>query len=409
VALGAAFPWLYFLALRPWHRRWGATDEEVRLALPGDERVPAPGYQHTRAVTVHAPAERVWPWLAQLGQGRGGFYSYDRLENLAGCDVHSAESVHPDWQLHAGDTLRVMPGYGPRVVAAGPAPEGPGYALVIEGWGTYAVRQVDARTSRLLARARQPRGLGVLGYLLAIEIPHFVMERAMLLGIKARAEQAERAARPRTLLDAVLPAYDFRGRAAAAIDAPPAAIFRALREVTLADMPLAHALGTVRYLPGLLTSPLRRRPADATRSFFDVAGSLALAEAPDEELVVGSIGRLHDLKDQQFVALDDPAAFARFATPGYEKPAMSFRVDPAGAEGPRRLVCEHRTQALGPAARWRFALYWWLLIKWGSTLMLRLLFAAVKRRAERSASPSSPSGRSVPVRWPAGLTKCFVA
>src|SRR5262249_61017762 len=112
-ALGAALPWVCLFVLRPWHRRWGATDAELRLALPGDERVPDPGYRHTRAVTVRAPAERVRPWLAQLGQGRGGFYSYDWLENLAGCDVHSAAAVHPEWQRPAGATPHVPPGCGP--------------------------------------------------------------------------------------------------------------------------------------------------------------------------------------------------------------------------------------------------------------------------------------------------------
>ena len=69
--LGAALPWAYFLAIRPWHRRWGATEEEAGMPLPGDDLVPEPGYQHTRAVTIRAPAEAVWPWLAQIGQDRG--------------------------------------------------------------------------------------------------------------------------------------------------------------------------------------------------------------------------------------------------------------------------------------------------------------------------------------------------
>ena len=86
--------------------RWGATDDELNVALPGDELVPAPDLTATRAVTVRAPAGEVWRWVAQLGQGRGGFYSYDFLENLVGCDIHSAERVVPEWQLIAvGDDL----------------------------------------------------------------------------------------------------------------------------------------------------------------------------------------------------------------------------------------------------------------------------------------------------------------
>jgi hypothetical protein len=184
--LGAAAPWLYGLIIRPWHRRWGATAQEPRMPLPGDELVPDPGYQHTRAVTIRAPAGEVWQWLAQIGQGRGGFYSYDWLENLAGCDLHSADRIHPEWQeVRVGDSVDLLPGWGPRVTTVEP-----GRALVVEGWGTFAVRAVDDHTSRLIVRARQPRGWASLAYLLTLELPHFIMERKMLLGLKQRAERA---------------------------------------------------------------------------------------------------------------------------------------------------------------------------------------------------------------------------
>jgi hypothetical protein len=156
------------------------------MPLPGDDLVPEPAYEHTRAVTIRAPVEAVWPWLAQIGQTRGGFYSYDWLENLAGCDIHSANSIHPEWQdPRPGDTLAVVRGWGPKIVDVEP-----GRALVIEGWGTYALRRMDAHTTRLLARARHPGGWGALGYLLIVEIPHFIMERSMLLGLKQRAERS---------------------------------------------------------------------------------------------------------------------------------------------------------------------------------------------------------------------------
>ena len=67
--------------------RWGATDKELKVGLPGDELVGAADLTATRAVTIRAGADVVWPWIAQLGQGRGGFYSYDFLENLVGCDI----------------------------------------------------------------------------------------------------------------------------------------------------------------------------------------------------------------------------------------------------------------------------------------------------------------------------------
>src|SRR6266536_5684983 len=68
------------LVVRPWQLRWGATDEERDATLAGDDLIPNPDLIATRAITVHATADQVWPWIAQLGQGRGGFYSYDALE-----------------------------------------------------------------------------------------------------------------------------------------------------------------------------------------------------------------------------------------------------------------------------------------------------------------------------------------
>ena len=78
--------------VRPYLRRWGATPEECRRRMPGDAEG-RPLYSTTRAVTVEAPADEVWRWLVQIGQDRGGFYSYDWLENLAGCDLHSADEI----------------------------------------------------------------------------------------------------------------------------------------------------------------------------------------------------------------------------------------------------------------------------------------------------------------------------
>ncbi len=82
---------VFFWFVRPWYLHWGATDEETRRALPGDEIIGHANRQETRAITIDAPVERVWPWLAQLGQDRGGFYSYDLLENLVGCAMPTAE------------------------------------------------------------------------------------------------------------------------------------------------------------------------------------------------------------------------------------------------------------------------------------------------------------------------------
>ena len=97
---------------RAHYRCWGATNDEVRRALPGDERVPHPQITTTLGITIHAPASDVWPWLAQLGQERGGMYSYELLENLARCQMHNAERIVPEWEMKVSDQMRMgPPGY----------------------------------------------------------------------------------------------------------------------------------------------------------------------------------------------------------------------------------------------------------------------------------------------------------
>ena len=81
--------------------------------LPGDDLIANPDLTATRAITVHTSAEQVWPWIAQLGRGRGGFYSYDVLENLVGCDIHSADQIVPEWQdITVGDQVKLHPEVG---------------------------------------------------------------------------------------------------------------------------------------------------------------------------------------------------------------------------------------------------------------------------------------------------------
>jgi len=88
----------------PWQRNWGATEEEAAMALPGDTLTPPPVDQCTRAITIAAPPEAVWPWLVQMGADRGGFYSYAWLENLFGLDIHNADGIVDEWQqLAVGD------------------------------------------------------------------------------------------------------------------------------------------------------------------------------------------------------------------------------------------------------------------------------------------------------------------
>jgi hypothetical protein len=182
--VGTATSALYALVIRPWHLRWGAEPGDEERELPGDELLPEDGNQILHAVTIDAPVEEVWPWLAQLGQDRGGFYSYEWLENLAGCHMENADRVHPQWQhRELGETVYLHPAGGLRVSVFEP-----GRALGLEGWGTFALEPLGRDRTRLIARGGVPRGVGAVAYGLLMEIPHFLMERRMLLGIKQRVE-----------------------------------------------------------------------------------------------------------------------------------------------------------------------------------------------------------------------------
>lgn len=195
---------LFSPLLRRWYLRWGATDDETRRAFPGDEIVPQPVLQATRAITIHAPPAQVWPWLAQIGQGRGGLYSYELLENLVGCQIHNADEILPQFQdLRAGDSILFMPsGLGQVVTAVEP-----GRALVmqnrdpktgqivppeiINGTWAFILEAPDAQTTRLIARSRSsypPTFANTLIWRIFTEPVFAMMERRMLLGIKARAE-----------------------------------------------------------------------------------------------------------------------------------------------------------------------------------------------------------------------------
>jgi hypothetical protein len=153
----------------------------------------------TRAITVHAPADQVWPWIAQLGQGRGGFYSYDVLENLVGCDIHSADRVVAEWQdLKAGDQVKLAPevGLGVSVVE-------PGRALVLRGgvpmgevpppydftWA-FVLRQQPDGTTRLVVRERYGYTRRWAPLLVEpVAVVAFVMSQRMLRGIRDRAQR----------------------------------------------------------------------------------------------------------------------------------------------------------------------------------------------------------------------------
>lgn len=185
---------LYGLIARPYHLRWGATDDEVALALPGDALIGADAVVSTRAVTIHAPAATVWAWLVQTGQNRGGdWHSYAWLENLFAADMHEGEILDPRWQeLRAGDRLFMhAAAAGNPVMAVEVAGVEPGRALLLRGGWTFVLRPLDPEMTRLIVRyPMQSTELGPPPLTFGIFEPaHFVMESGMLLGIKRRAER----------------------------------------------------------------------------------------------------------------------------------------------------------------------------------------------------------------------------
>lgn len=198
---GAGAIALYLGKVRQWMFTWGADDGEISAVLPGDEFVAAGTPTTTRALTIDAPVGLVWPWLAQIGEDRGGFYSYSWLERAAGADIHNANVIHPEWQdIRVGDTVWLARSYAEvaRQVVAAVEPES---HLVLmspddfrrvqrgekaSGAWSFHVRAQSGWTRLVI------RGSGGAVGNAAFDIPHFVMEQKMMRGLRDRAEQSRR-------------------------------------------------------------------------------------------------------------------------------------------------------------------------------------------------------------------------
>ncbi len=117
LSLAASLVATYLVVLRPMRRSWGVDPKEVAQPLPGDDLVPDAPLVETRGITVEAPAAAIWPWLVQMGYGRGGWYSYDKMDNEAA----SADRVLAEFQtLSVGDVMPTWPGGGFQVAAMEP-------------------------------------------------------------------------------------------------------------------------------------------------------------------------------------------------------------------------------------------------------------------------------------------------
>jgi hypothetical protein len=190
LALAAA---VYSPFMRRRYLTWGATTEEVDAELPGDDLLQDADMLSTRAITIEAPPSDVWPWLVQMGSGRGGAYTYDWIENLFGLGMHSADEILPQFQhLAVGDVLPMGDGgAGMRVEICDPP-----RTLVFRSedgqwvWIFSLTEQGDA--TRLISRNRIAENGASIGRRLAdrliMEPGSLVMERKMLAGIRDRAE-----------------------------------------------------------------------------------------------------------------------------------------------------------------------------------------------------------------------------
>lgn len=181
---------LGYLGINPWLLRWGATEEEVARAMPGD--LDHIGW--TRAITIDATPEQIWPWLVQWGQGRGGWYSYDWLENVFGFDIHTADQILPEFQnLAVGDPICVAPDFctnhvtvlEPNQWLSWQAKDDDGNPVWTFTFGLFPVNETQ---TRLVVRESFRSNVVPAAAVFALEIPDVVMEQKALHTVKERAE-----------------------------------------------------------------------------------------------------------------------------------------------------------------------------------------------------------------------------
>lgn len=183
----------YAVLLRKRFATWGATRDEAERTMPGDDLLPNPDIRTTRAVTIAADAAAIWPWLVQIGPGRGGAYTYDWIENLLGLDMHSADEVLPQFQHPALDDVIELGAKGPRMRIDTLDPNRTlvfgsedgnwvwSFNLYPEPTGTRLISR------NLIAQTGSPLPTRLFTRLVA-EPGSLIMERKMLSGIRTRAE-----------------------------------------------------------------------------------------------------------------------------------------------------------------------------------------------------------------------------
>lgn len=368
-----------------------ATADERTRSLPGDELIAQPLTPLTHAVTViGASPQDVWPWLVQMGATRGGWYSYDILDNGG---RPSALQVIPALQpIAVGTTFPGAPGLTEGFVVAAFQPERSlvlGWPAVDRTWAvtwSFTLVRRDDDSTRLIVRVHGASGYRFFGLPPAISrrlirVVHFVMQRRQLLGIAGRVETTLRARADTSrdvLLDRFMPVYDIVERHHIRIDAPAAVAFAAARDQDLLKSPGVRAIFKARKL---LLRSTPDKPAQPRRLIDQMKGLGwgVLTEIPDREIVMGAVTEPWE-PDVTFRALA-PDAFATYDEPGHVKIAWTLRVDPSGMS-----TCDFRTEtravATDAAARTRFQRYW-ALVSPGVALIRWLSLRPLKQEAER--------------------------
>jgi hypothetical protein len=190
--------------LRPARSHWGIDAPTAERAYPGDELVADPRWSWTHGIEIDASASQVWPWIAQIGASKGGFYSYQWLENVVGCELRNAEQVHPEWEVKVGDDLSLHPRIPAlKVVAWEPgrwfvahaAPDASacaaGRAWVNGSW-LFFIEPLGEQRCRFVSRYRTACSDDLATRLsfgpTFVEPIGFAMDRRMLIGVKARVE-----------------------------------------------------------------------------------------------------------------------------------------------------------------------------------------------------------------------------
>lgn len=402
---GAAAGMAYVLYFRPWHLKWGASMNEASRRLPGDECVPRPKIESTRAITIHAPVEKVWNWIAQIGQGRGGFYSYDWLENIFGCQIQNADRIVPAWQQpKVGDLVRLHPKVAfpiavvepPRALILHQAVDtqsnqafDPSVSMPLSyinvSWA-FLLAPVDEDNTRLIARYRldfQPDNL--LNNLLwrVLEPAQFIMERKMLMGIKDRAELDIRLPAGGAV-DDLLPDFDSRIYHEIFIPEPRQVVWNALMTASMADMPFFRMLMALRSLGSSERGEAEQQPILPGLREME---SNYMEEQTGTLLLQAIAGRFWQ-PDGGFEALPTRQAFLG-AAPDLARAVTAYRLE----DQPGGTIFSIETRVKYPeepggAARLRW--YWPMVGRIGASMFARGMLSAVAFRAQNPTQEPFP-------------------